>query len=191
MEQQENNSEKQKIVTIPNILSLFRIVLIPIIVWLYCVKENYLWAGYILIFSGITDIVDGFIARKFNMISDLGKVLDPIADKLTQGAMLICLLFRFPLMIIPLVLMIIKEIFMSVTGFLVIKKAGIVPSANWHGKLATCLLYTMMILHIFWYDIPATVSLALIIVCAAMVGVSFFLYGADNVRVLKNKGEGI
>ncbi|MDD4773665.1 MAG: CDP-alcohol phosphatidyltransferase family protein [Eubacteriales bacterium] len=71
---------ESRVITIPNILSFFRICLIPVIVWLYIVKENSIWAGYLLILSGVTDIIDGFIARNFHMISNLGKVLDPIAD---------------------------------------------------------------------------------------------------------------
>src|SRR5699024_12022303 len=71
-------SSQSKILTIPNLLSFFRLCLIPVFMWLYCVDRNYLWTGIILIISGLTDTVDGIIARKFNMISDLGKVLDPI-----------------------------------------------------------------------------------------------------------------
>ena len=93
-------SSQNKILTIPNLLSLFRLCLIPVFMWLYCVEKNYLWTGIILIISGLTDTVDGFVARHFNMISDLGKILDPVADKLTQAAMLFCLLTRFPLMIV-------------------------------------------------------------------------------------------
>ena len=115
-------SSQSKILTIPNLLSFFRLCLIPVFMWLYCVERNYLWTGIILIISGLTDTVDGIIARKFNMISDLGKVLDPIADKVTQAAMLFCLLTRFPLMIAPLALMVVKEFFMGVTGLLVIQK---------------------------------------------------------------------
>ena len=84
------DSTKNKILTIPNLLSLFRLCLIPVFMWLYCVEKNYLWTGIILIISGLTDTVDGFVARHFNMISDLGKILDPVADKLTQAAMLFC-----------------------------------------------------------------------------------------------------
>ena len=114
-------SSQNKILTIPNLLSLFRLCLIPVFMWIYCVEKNYLWTGIILIISGLTDTVDGFVARHFNMISDLGKILDPVADKLTQAAMLFCLLTRFPLMIVPLGLMVFKEFFMGVTGFLVIQ----------------------------------------------------------------------
>lgn len=174
-----------KIFTIPNILSFFRLCLIPLIIWLYCAEHNYLWAGNVLILSGLTDLVDGFIARKFNMVSDLGKVLDPVADKLTQAAMLVCLLLRFPLMILPLVLLLIKETFMGISGFLVIKKTGRVYGAKWHGKIATCLLYATMILHVFWNEITPVVSAVSIIACAVMILVSLVLYGSQNIKALQ------
>ena len=69
---ERSNDIQSKILTIPNILSFFRLCLIPVIMWLYCVEENYFWAGGILILSGITDTVDGFVARRFHMASDLG-----------------------------------------------------------------------------------------------------------------------
>jgi len=171
--------------TIPNMLSFLRIAMIPWIVWLYCVEYNYSLAGLVLILSGITDIVDGFIARKMNMISNLGKILDPLADKLTQAVMLICLTMRFPMMIIPLILLVIKEIFMSVTGILVIQKKGVVQGANWHGKAATLLLYAMMITHVLFNDISLTASNLFILVCTVMIGISFLLYGIRNIKMLK------
>ena len=178
-------SSQSRILTIPNLLSFFRLCLIPVFMWLYCVEKNYLWTGIILILSGLTDTVDGIIARKFNMISDLGKVLDPIADKLTQAAMLFCLLTRFPLMIAPLALMVVKEFFMGVTGLLVIRKTGEVFGADWHGKVNTWLLYAMMILHVFWYNIPDTVSRVLIGICVIMMLISLVLYGRHNLKALK------
>lgn len=178
-------SSQSRILTIPNLLSFFRLCLIPVFMWLYCVEKNYLWTGIILILSGLTDTVDGIIARKFNMISDLGKVLDPIADKLTQTAMLFCLLTRFPLMIAPLALMVVKEFFMGVTGLLVIRKTGEVFGADWHGKVNTWLLYAMMILHVFWYNIPDTVSRVLIGICVVMMLISLVLYGRHNLKALK------
>lgn len=182
----DGSKGKTRIFTIPNLLSFFRLCLIPLIIWLYCVEHAYLWAGCILIISGLTDIVDGFIARTFNMISDLGKVLDPVADKLTQAAMLICLVFRFPLMIVPLILLLIKETIMSVTGFLVIQKTGSVYSARWHGKIATCLLDVTMILHIFWNGITPTISSAFIIACTVSIALSLVLYGKQNMEALNH-----
>ena len=183
----ETDGTQNKIFTIPNILSFFRLGLIPVFMWLYCVEKNYIWTGIILILSGVTDTVDGFIARRFNMVSDLGKVLDPVADKLTQAAMLFCLLTRFPLMIIPLGLMVFKECFMGVTGFLVIQKTGKVFGADWHGKVNTWLLYAMMILHVFWYNIPDTVSRVLIGICVVMMMISLILYGKHNLKALKEE----
>ena len=181
-------SSQSKILTIPNLLSFFRLCLIPVFMWLYCVEKNYLWTGIILIISGLTDTVDGIIARKFNMISDLGKVLGPIADKVTQAAMLFCLLTRFPLMIAPLALMVVKEFFMGVTGLLVIQKTGKVFGADWHGKVNTWLLYAMMILHVFWYNIPDVVSKVLIGICVVMMLISLVLYGRHNLKALRETG---
>ena len=182
------DSSQSKILTIPNLLSFFRLCLIPVFMWLYCVEKNYLWTGIILIISGLTDTVDGIIARKFNMISDLGKVLDPIADKVTQAAMLFCLLTRFPLMIAPLALMVVKEFFMGVTGLLVIQKTGKVFGADWHGKVNTWLLYAMMIIHVFWYNIPDIMSKVLIGICVVMMLISLVLYGRHNLKALRETG---
>lgn len=192
MEQKMSNASnvyEKKIITIPNILSFFRLCLIPVIVWLYGVDHNYVWAGYILILSGITDMVDGYIARRFHMVSNLGKILDPIADKLTQGIVLICLLFRFPFMIVPFVLMIVKEIFMGVSGILIIQRTGIVCGAEWHGKAATCLLYGMMILHVFWHEITPVVSMLFIIASTLMIGISLGFYGVRNTKIMKQAKE--
>ncbi len=175
-----------KIFTIPNILSFLRLAMIPFIVWLYCFAKNYTAAGILLIASGLTDIADGFIARHFHMISDLGKALDPIADKLTQGTVLICLATRFPLILIPLCLLLAKELFMGVTGCIIIRQVGIVPMAVWHGKVATALLYVTMILHIFWINIPHTVSGLFILLCGAGILLSFFLYASGYVHLLKD-----
>lgn len=176
---------KNRKLTIPNILSFFRICLIPVFIWFYCVEEEYMWTGIILILSGITDMADGFIARHFHMTSDLGKILDPIADKLTQATMLFCLIIRFNLMLVPLALLVLKEIFVGGTGLLVIKKTGKVHGAKWHGKVATVLLDAMMVMHVFWYDIPANVSNASIVCCIIMMIVSFVLYVMRNLNALK------
>lgn len=175
---------QQQILTIPNLLSLFRICLIPVCAWLYCEKENYLATTMVLILSGLTDVVDGFIARRFHMVSNVGKVLDPIADKLTQGIMLICLVTRYRRMLIPLLLMVAKELFAGISGWLVIRRTGHVSCAQWHGKTATVLLYLMMIVHLLWIDIPSPVSILLIGLCTAAIALSFALYGIYNLRLL-------
>lgn len=187
MSRQEVHQEENlnKIVTIPNLLSLFRLLLIPVLIWSYCVKKDYSGTGWILVLSGVTDIADGFIARHFHMISNLGKVLDPIADKLTQATMLFCLFTRFPHMIVPLVLMAVKEIYMAISGYMIIQKTGKVSGADWHGKIATVLLYSMVIVHIIWWDITAVASDVMIGICTVMMVVSFVLYFKQHRKVLQ------
>lgn len=177
--------QKKKIFTIPNAMSLFRLCLIPVIVWLYCVKHNYLVTTLVLLLSGITDIADGQIARRFNMVSDIGKILDPIADKLTQGVTLLCLASRFRKMWIPFILLLIAAIFMGITGLLAIRKTQNVTSANWHGKVNTALLYIMMLTHLIWIDIPPVVSDVMIGICTVMLTISFILYAVHNINILR------
>lgn len=187
----------KKIITIPNILTFFRLCLIPVIVVLYlkAMHNNdaclYLWAAGVLLLSFLTDVADGFIARTFHMISNFGKIIDPIADKLTQLAMLFCLLFRFfPLMLIPLALLVIKEFISGVAVLIFMKQTGTVEGADWHGKIATFLLYAMMLMHLVWFDIPQLVSLISVLICTLTMLVSFVLYMIRNLRpVIKGRKE--
>ena len=178
---------KHKIITIPNILSLFRLLLIPVIMWLYIVKEDPVLTTVILALSGITDIVDGIIARKCHMVSDFGKAFDPVADKLTQIAMLFCLVSRFKWMLLPLCVMVIKEVTAGILGLLVIRKTGKVDGAVWHGKATTVSLYSMMIIHLIWYNIPGVISGILIGACTALALLSAFMYSRENVKILLGK----
>ncbi len=184
----ESKSEN-KILTVPNLLSLFRLILIPVIVWLYWYRKEYIPAGVLLIISGLTDLADGYIARHFNAVSNVGKILDPIADKLTQAAMLFCLVTRFPLMAAPFGFLVIKELFIGTTGLLMIRKTGKVVGADFHGKVATTLLYAMMILHIFWIDITPEISAVTIVICLISMAFTLLVYGNRNMRVLQGQDE--
>ena len=175
---------RKQIFTIPNLLSFLRLCMIPLIIWLYCSQENYALTAAMLVLSGITDTVDGFIARRFNMVTDIGKALDPIADKLTQASVMFCLLTRFQMMLVPLLLLIFKEVCNGIMSLFVIKKTGKVCGADWHGKVCTWLLYAMMFLHIVWFDIPREWSTVLISICVIMMTVSFGLYMIRNYKML-------
>lgn len=177
--------KENKFLTVPNVLSLFRIALIPVIVWLYAISGNMVWSGGVLIVSGLTDIADGWIARHYNMVSEVGKALDPIADKLTQGAVLLCMIFRFPLLVFPFILLLAKEAFVGFTGLLLIQKSGAVYGAEWHGKAATCLIYAVLLLHLFWTEIPPAATLVSVILTSGMMLISLFLYGMRNLKLLK------
>lgn len=178
--------KENKFLTVPNVLSLFRIALIPVIVWLYAISGNMVWSGVVLIVSGLTDIADGWIARHYNMVSEVGKALDPIADKLTQGAVLLCMIFRYPLLVFPFILLLAKEAFVGVTGLLLIQKSGAVYGAEWHGKAATCLIYAVLLLHLFWTEIPPAATLVSVILASGMMLISLFLYGIRNLKLLKD-----
>ena len=171
-----------KILTVPNLLSLIRICLIPLFVWLYLGKDDVIGTAIVLVASGLTDAMDGFIARHFNMVSDFGKALDPFADKLTQFAMLCCLVVRFPRMIWLIVVLCVKEIFVAFSHISVIQKTDLVLGAAWHGKITTILLYIVMILHLLWLEIPDTLSWILVSLCIGMLLLSGVLYLVRNYR---------
>ena len=185
MKRSEKPMEK-RIVTIPNLLSLFRLLLIPVIIYVYIFAQRYVLAALLVVLSGLTDVIDGRIARHFHMVSDVGRILDPIADKLTQFAVLVCLCTRFPAMKIPIVLLVVKECVDGILGLLVVRRTGSVYSAEWHGKLATVLLYVMMFLHIFWPGIPMVVSSILIVICVAAMLLSLCMYSWRNLQVLRH-----
>ena len=185
----KNEDVQNKVFTIPNILTFLRILLIPVIVFLYIGLKNYVWASIVVLFSGITDVVDGVIARKCNMVTRLGKIIDPIADKLTQITVMFCLVFRFNLMILPLVLLVAKELVAGIVGLLLIKRKNKIPPALWYGKLSTVSLYITMVLHLFWIDIPELVSSITILLCSVFILTAFILYSILNIRTLNLNEE--
>ena len=135
---------KDQLLSIPNILSYVRLLLIPAIVLTYCKLSSPAITISLIVLSGLTDILDGFIARKFNMVTDLGKALDPLADKLTQAAILICLISRFKIIILPIALMGVKESISFTLRLKIFNKTGVVNSAKWHGKIHAILRFDMV-----------------------------------------------
>ena len=180
--------KKNQILTIPNLLSVMRIALIPIIVWLYSSKWDYYAAIGVILLSGATDIIDGWIARRFNMISDFGKALDPLADKLTQAALLICLLSRYSLMWMLLVVFGMCEIAKLVMGIIVVKKCDEINSARWYGKLNTVMIYVTMMVLILFPKMNTVVANLLLIACALVMIIAHILYFrffAKRIRLMK------
>lgn len=176
----ENNIKdklkKDDILTIPNMLSFFRILLIPVMVVLYSKYDQYIAAVLVIVLSGITDILDGKIARKFNMISDFGKFIDPVADKLTQLFMIICLVSKYPGMIGLIILMVVKESFLFLISYINFKKTGQVNGAKWYGKVTTFTLYAVMVLLFLFPNLPTALASALITVCYVVIFGSMVLY---------------
>lgn len=144
--------KQEKIFTIPNILSVFRIVLAPVFAYFYFsdMQNHYVWATVILLVSGATDILDGVIARKFNLITTLGKILDPIADKLTQAFIIVCLFINHyndkdSLLVYVVILLFAKEFTMLLGAIVLFKSGTRTSSSKWWGKLGTVLVYFLFV----------------------------------------------
>lgn len=143
-----NINWKKEILTIPNLLSLFRLVLIPVYMVIYLnATENwhYVVSAVILAISCLTDLVDGYIARQYNMISTLGKILDPVADKATQFTLIICLAFRYHAMGWLIALFVLKEGFQLIAGGVNLRKGKMLEGALMSGKICTTILFASLI----------------------------------------------
>lgn len=170
---------KKKIFTIPNILSLFRIILAVIFLDIsvkFGIAEKRSTLLIILVISGITDFLDGQIARRFDMVSDLGKILDPIADKLTQGVLLISFLYQYKMAKYVLVLFLIKETYMGVMGLKTIATTGKNEGAMWYGKVSTAFFYAAMVILFLFSQIPVLAAECLICACGIFFLMSLIMY---------------
>lgn len=165
---------KKDILNIPNMLSLFRLVLIPVYVNIYLnanAASDYYIAGAILAISCLTDMVDGKIARHFNMITPLGKLLDPIADKMTQLILTICLSLKYPVMCPVLVLFLTKEFFQFFAALVNYRKGKALDGAILAGKICTTVLFISFILLVLIPEMdPAMVD------CLALVDGGFLIF---------------
>ena len=151
---------KKEVFTIPNLLSLFRLALIPVYVGIYLnAKEpqEYVSAAVILAVSCLTDLVDGFIARRFHMVSVVGKILDPIADKLTQFTLTICLSVKYPMLQFVLLLFVIKEVFQVVMGLIHLRRGHMLPGALAAGKVCTAVLFLSLIVLVLFPQLDMAV----------------------------------
>ena len=170
---------KKEVFTIPNLLSLFRLALIPIYVVIYLNAEaawEYFLAAGILAVSCLTDMIDGKIARHFNMISTVGKILDPIADKATQFTLTLCLSIKYPVLRWVLVLFVIKEGFQAIAGFVNLRKRKLLPGALFAGKVCTTVLFISLILLVLIPKMPSDVVDVIALIDVVFMGISLVNY---------------
>lgn len=169
----------KEIFSIPNCLSYLRIILLPIFIYIYVNAvelKDYYFAAIIILFSGLTDSLDGFIARKFNQITELGKVIDPIADKLQQAAIAFCLMMSYQYMWMIFALFVVKELFMGINGVVLLKRGKKLNGAMWFGKLSTAVFYVAMLFLIANPNINPSIAAVLSIITAVFLSFSFILY---------------
>ena len=187
---------KKEIFTIPILLSLFRLVLIPVYASVYLTAtENYqfILAGAILAVSCLTDMIDGKIARKYNMITTLGKILDPLADKLTQLTLTVCLSLKYPVLYPVLGLFVIKELFQLVLGVVFLRKGKMLPGALMAGKVCTTILFVSLIALVLMPNINPVAVKVIAVIDALFLVISFASYArayfGKNVKVQDIQSE--
>lgn len=141
-------TKKSDLWTVPNLLTYLRFVLVvPFVI--FFLGENYLLSAICIALSGISDCLDGFFARKLNQVTQLGKILDPIADKVTLISVMLCMAFYAPNVIPILVVLIAKDVVMLLGGVSLLKRKITPPAAEWFGKLATIVFYFAVCIIVF------------------------------------------
>ena len=181
MENKEKWSFTPKdLVTIPNILTYIRIILIVPFVYFF-LKENYIPAVICIGVSGLTDCFDGMIARRFNQVTSLGKILDPIADKFTLLAVVICMVIYVPIVLPVLVVLLLKDVLMLLGGMDLINKGITPPAAKWYGKVGTVVFYlsvfTIIFLKAFFGVENFALDVSLLSVTALTMLFALYQYG--------------
>ena len=170
---------KKEFLTIPNLLSLFRLVLIPVYVTLYLraeAVEDYFIAAGVLAVSCLTDLIDGKIARHFNMISTVGKILDPFADKATQFTLIVCLAIRNPVLWTLVTLFVVKEGFQLIAGLLTLRKGQMLTGALLSGKISTTVLFISLIVMVLLPGLDPKIITAITVVDGICLLISFIGY---------------
>lgn len=170
---------KKEIVSIPNLLSLFRIALIPVYVVIYLSAtetHQFAIAAMILAVSCLTDMIDGKIARQYNMITNLGKVLDPFADKLTQFILTICLSLKHPVMIPVLILFFSKELFQFIASIVNYRRGKVLSGALFVGKICTTVLFASLITLVMFPHLKQRTISIISIVDLLFLSVTFISY---------------
>ena len=170
---------RKDVLTIPNLLSLFRLVLIPVYIVIYLnakdVTDYYVAAG-ILAVSCLTDLIDGKIARHFNMISTVGKILDPLADKATQFALILCLALEHPVLWLLVGCFFVKDCFQLIAGGINLKKGKMLKGALISGKICTTVLFISLILMVMLPNLSDKVIFIITIVDTFFVIITFIDY---------------
>ena len=174
--------------TVPNGLSLFRLFLVPVIaVTLLLGKSDvkYLYvAGGALILSGLSDALDGWIARRFNQITEIGKLLDPVADKLTQVTVVVCLTILYPRLLPLLAIGVVKEACQAIGGFILLGRGEKVRGAKWYGKVSTIVFYVAMSAVVVFHDrITDAWMYVLVGVVGAVMLFAFVCYFREYIRI--------
>lgn len=177
---------KKEFFTLPNLLSFLRVPMAACFYFFYNWNNlsGLLLAVLFLILSAITDLLDGKLARHFGQVSEFGKILDPVADKITQATFILCLLHRYPVTFWLFILFLIKELTISIVAFVAVRRSGKNNGAMIYGKINTVLLYICLGALLFLIDLPRQVSNFILIVAFLSLTMSMILYLIAYIRII-------
>ena len=181
---------RREICTVPNLLSTLRLCLAVVFFGIferYGVGEYRTVLVLLILAAAATDVLDGRIARSFNSISQVGRILDPVADKAMQGVMIAYLIPRYPLAKLVLILFVIKECYMTVAGWKVLMETKETIEAQWHGKLNTAVTYVVVLILLAGPRLPYSTSNVLIGACAVCMAMSLSMYAAQFREMLEHQ----
>lgn len=176
---------KKEIFSVPNILCYMRFGLVFAFIDLYC-HNHYIWAAAMIVLGGITDCLDGQIARRCHMVTELGKIIDPLADKAMQLAIVIALCTRYREMIILFILFIVKEGFQGICCLIGLKKGKRLNGAKWYGKVATAVFYVVTVILIAFCELPQWFFHTCMFITLLVFANAFVMYVITFYRLLKD-----
>lgn len=155
---------------IPNILSAIRLCLVPLFVYLFFTLENKWYAILVFFIAGATDVLDGYLARRNKWVSNVGKILDPLADKTMQCAALVCFSIEKMIPVWIAALYIIKELLIGAGALFVFRKKSVVVKSSFWGKFAVCVFYLSIAALVWLQNAPHSTRVVwTVAICAAML----------------------
>lgn len=180
------------LVTVPNLITYVRFLLVPPFIYFF-LKGNYIAAGIMIGLSGLSDCFDGFFARKLNQVTSLGKILDPIADKVTLISVAVCMVIYMPSILPIMLVLVFKEFLMLLGGFILMLNKMSPPPANIFGKIATLVFYVAICLIIFVNIITGKENMALVvgglIIVTVVMLIALAQYAVVFVKMNKEKNS--
>ena len=199
MQNEKWSFKPSDLITIPNLLSYMRLILVVPFVYyfirgLYDDPRHYITAAVCIVISGLTDCFDGLLARKLNQVTSLGKILDPLADKITLIAVAVCMVIYIPALLPLMLVLFIKDFTMLICGLVLLVKKIPLPASRWYGKVATVVFYItvtviMFLKAVYQYEKP-TLILVLFCITAAVMIFALLNYSKMFLDILKeNKNK--
>ena len=187
-----NSNNFKENCNIPNLLSILRIIIIGPFVY-YFLKDNYVMAAVMIAISGLSDMFDGYIARRFNQITKLGAMLDPVADKITLGSVVICMCIKIPVIMPIIIILLVKEILMLLAGLVLLKKHKTPPPAQWYGKIATIVFYISVAVIVFlkaiWGIENMVLTITLMCITVALMFFALIRYFILFLKILESGSD--